>query len=226
MFHFFKRIIKFIYHKLKHGRQVSFDFSTTLGFYSTFEGYNKIYPHCTFTGKMGMGTYIARNSHIEGKIGRFTSIGPYCQVIIGTHPYTYPYVSTSPMFFSLAKQTGYTFANNQVYNEFRYAEDKYPIVIGNDCWIGQRVSIISGITIHDGAVILAGAMVTKDVPPYAIVGGIPAKIIKYRYKDEIISKLLEIKWWNKESKWLQKNWEYINDINKLLNINKHSQKIY
>ena len=76
--------------------------------------------------------------------------------MIGTHPYSVPYVSTSPMFFSLAKQTGYTFAKGQCFEEFRYAEGKYPVVIGNDCWIGQRVSIISGVTIHDGAVVLAG----------------------------------------------------------------------
>lgn len=216
MFHFFKQIIKFISYKIKYRRKVSFDFSTTIGFSSTFEGYNKIYHNCIFVGTMGMGTYIARNSHIEGKIGRFTSIGPYCQVIMGTHPYTYPYVSTSPMFFSLAKQTGYTFTEVQNFEELRHAEDKYPVVIGNDCWIGQRVSIISGATIHDGAVVLAGSIVTKDVPPYAIVGGIPAKIIKYRYDNETILKLLEIKWWNKDVKWLKKNCSKFSNLDAFL----------
>lgn len=212
MFRFVKRIIKYIYHKFNHGRCVSFDFSTVIGIHSTFEGCNKIYPHCVFVGDMGMGTYIAEYSRIEGKIGRFTSIGPYCQVVIGMHPYTYPFVSTSPMFFSLAKQTGYTFAKKQCFQEFKYAEGKYPVVIGNDCWIGQRVSIISGVTIHDGAVILAGAMVTKDVPLYAIVGGVPAEVLKYRYDKQTISRLLEMKWWNREREWLNENWEKFNDI--------------
>ena len=97
---FIKNIIKYFYHKLKNGRRVSFSISSVMGIHSTFEGYNKIYPHCAFTGKMGLGTYIAEHSHVEGKLGRFTSIGPYCQVIMGTHPYTYPFVSTSPMFFA------------------------------------------------------------------------------------------------------------------------------
>ena len=161
---------------------------------------------------MGLGTYIAEHSRIDGKIGRFTSIGPYCQVVIGTHPYSVPYVSTSPMFFSLAKQTGYTFAKGQCFEEFRYAEGKYPVVIGNDCWIGQRVSIISGVTIHDGAVVLAGAVVTKDVPPYAIVGGVPAKVLRYRYDEETIQKLLKSQWWNQDIKWFEKNWKCLNNI--------------
>lgn len=133
------------------------------------------------------------------------------------HGYTSLYLSLCIYFayvFSLAKQTGYTFAESQNFEELRYAEDKYPVVIGNDCWIGQRVSIISGATIHDGAVVLAGAIVTKDVPPYAIVGGVPAKVIGYRYDDETIQFLLKVKWWNKPVQLLKENWELFSDLNK------------
>ncbi|WP_416370947.1 CatB-related O-acetyltransferase [Vibrio cholerae] len=70
------------------------------------------------------------------------------------------------------------------------------MVIGNDVWIGQNVSLKAGIKIADGAVIAANAVVTKDVPPYAVVGGIPAKVIKYRFSESEICQLLELKWWN------------------------------
>ena len=69
-------------------------------------------------------------------------------------------------------------------------------VIGNDVWIGMDTTIMPGIKIGDGAVIGANAVVTHDIPPYAIVAGIPAKVIKYRFADEIINELLELQWWN------------------------------
>ncbi len=88
-------------------------------------------------------------------------------------------------------------------------------IIGNDCWIGENVFYVGGITIGDGAVVLAGAVVTKDVPPYAIVGGVPAKVLKYRYDDDTIQFLLRIKWWNNSIEWLRENWQLMTDIDKL-----------
>lgn len=75
-------------------------------------------------------------------------------------------------------------------------DNKGDIVIGNDIWIGYEAIVLSGVTIGDGAIIGARAVVTKDVPPYTIVGGIPAKQIRKRFSDEVISKLLELQWWN------------------------------
>src|SRR5690606_35624172 len=72
------------------------------------------------------------------------------------------------------------------------------IYIGNDVFIGMNVTILDGIRIGDGAVIGAGAMVSKDIPPYAIAVGNPIRIIRYRFNDELIKKLLEIKWWDWE----------------------------
>ena len=74
--------------------------------------------------------------------------------------------------------------------------NKGDIVVGNDVWIGMDVHIMAGVKIGDGAVIAAGAVVTKDVPPYAIVGGNPARVLKYRFSQDIIDKLLKIKWWD------------------------------
>lgn len=75
-------------------------------------------------------------------------------------------------------------------------EDYKPIIIGNDVWIGARVVILDGVKVGDGAVIATGAIVTKDVPPYAIVGGVPAKIIKYRASEEQIREYADSEWWN------------------------------
>ena len=89
------------------------------------------------------------------------------------------------------------------------------VEIGNDVWIGEGAFLVGGITIEDGAVILAHAVVTKDVPPYAIVGGVPARIIKYRYDEETIAFLLRVKWWNNSIDWFQQNWRLLTDIEKL-----------
>ncbi len=83
-----------------------------------------------------------------------------------------------------------------------------PINIGNDVWIGQNVVILPGVTIHDGGVCAAGAVVTHDVPPYTIVGGVPAKPIKKRYTDEIIDQLLKIRWWDWSDDKIKENIEY------------------
>lgn len=223
MLTFIKRIIKYLYLKIKWHKELTFNFNCDIGINSQFEGMNRIYFNTQFCGYMGRGSYIAPNSIIRGKIGRFTSIASRCYVVNGVHPYTYPYVSTSPIFISLYKQNGHTFVSEQKMQEHRYVFDKYEIVVGNDCWIGEGVTIIAGTSIGDGAVILAGAVVTKDVPPYAIVGGIPAKILKFRYNSDDISFLLKYKWWNKDISWLKNNTHLFHDINLLKN-NIHDSK--
>lgn len=209
MYFALKHYIKFLIVKFKNWNHLQVDSSCIVSMDSSFEGANKIYPNSSFSGSMGYGSYIGPNCEITAKIGRFTSIAPYVKTNRGIHPYTYPFATTCPMFFSMRKQNGHTFANRQMFNESK----EIPI-IGNDCWIGENAFICGGIKIGDGAVILAGAVVTKDIPPYAIAGGVPAEIIKYRYDEETIRFLNDVKWWNLERQWLKENYELLCNIDK------------
>ena len=158
----------------------------------------KIYYPAIISNDVGIGkkTYISPNSRISmTTIGKFCSIGPNFICGYGIHPING--ISTAPCFYSTLKQNGMTYTSEDK------IEERKRIIIGNDVFIGMNVSILDGITVADGAVIGAGAVVTKDVPPYAVVAGVPAKIIKYRFSEEQIEKLLKIKWWNFDDEKLQ-----------------------
>lgn len=206
----FKQIIGYVRLKLKWHGLVRFTSKADISAESSFEGANSIGDHTSFKGKMGYGSYSAGNCFIRADIGRFCSIGAGVWTLVGTHPISQPYATTSPMFFSLLRQSMVTFATEQ-----RFQEIFPPVQIGNDCWIGNNVQIVGGIVIGDGAVLLTGAVVTKNVPPYAVVGGVPAKILKYRYDDETIAWLLKARWWDKPIDWLRENWKLLCDIEKL-----------
>ncbi|MBQ9667026.1 MAG: CatB-related O-acetyltransferase [Bacteroidaceae bacterium] len=210
---YIKRILKYVIFRIRWRNKLKFDFTSVITKDCQFEGANKIYGYSKFCGSMGYGSYIAHHCEISANIGRFSSIASYVRTNCGIHPITYPYATCCPMFFSTQRQCGKTFADKMMFEEL-----KEPSKIGNDCWIGENVFFVGGLTIGDGAVVLAGAVVTKDVPPYAVVGGVPAKILKYRYDDETIKFLLDFQWWNKDVKWLSHNWALLCDIDKLKNI--------
>jgi chloramphenicol O-acetyltransferase type B len=133
-------------------------------------------------------SYIARNSRLSMvKIGSFCSLGPETLAGTGNHPVDH--LSTSPVFYSTMKQCGGTFALKDC------IEERQTIEIGHDTWLGARVFIRDGVKIGNGAIVAAGSVVVKDVPDYAIVGGVPARIIRFRYPPDVIEKLLEIQWW-------------------------------
>jgi acetyltransferase-like isoleucine patch superfamily enzyme len=164
-----------------------------------FEGYNVIGDNTEVaSSKIGLGTYIADKSVIKKAIiGRFCSIGSSVQTGLGVHPST-GFVSSHPSFYSTKKQAGFSFVDKDIFKEHLFidADGKYVVQIGNDVWVGNNVIIMDGIKIGDGAIIASGSVVTKDVVPYTIVGGIPAKFIKPRFDEQQVEKLLETKWWN------------------------------
>lgn len=137
---------------------------------------------------LGDYTYVNRDSKLlNTKTGKFCSIGPNVQIVLGKHPLDL--VSTHPAFYSINKAFK-TFSDTKYFNEYDH------VTIGNDVWIGEGVLIPAGVTIGDGAVITARAVVTKDVAPYSVVGGVPAKFIKYRFTEEIIEQIKATKWWD------------------------------
>lgn len=161
---------------------------------------------------LGYGSYITQNSRLERTVvGKYTSIASEVRTISGQHP-TDTFVSTYPAFFSENCVTGLNYNCGQSFGEIKYAREGYYVAIGNDVWIGQGVQIMQGVTVHDGAVIAAGAVVVKDVPAYAVVGGVPARLIRYRFGKEEIERLLEIKWWDKDNEWIESHRKDFADI--------------
>lgn len=164
---------------------------------------------------------------IVKEIGRFCSINETARVW-DNHPVDF--VTTSPMldyfmFYpwekqrvreSLIDQFG-VYKSNTLHRTSALRQDN-PIKIGNDVWIGANAVILPGVSIGDGAIIAAGAVVTKAVPPYAIVGGVPAKIIKYRFDTKVIEQLLKIKWWDWDIEKIEKNIEYLYQPEKLISV--------
>ena len=195
-----KSWIKRNYYRLYcYKKKVKFGKNVLLNFKNHFEGWNVIGRNSVIaTSSIGLGTYIADNSSIKhAVVGKFCSIGSNVQTGLGMHP-SRLFVSTHPAFFSTRKQAGFSFVENDIFEEqiFIDSQRKYVVKIGNDVWLGNNVIILDGLKVGDGAIVATGSVVTKDVLPNAIVGGIPAKFIRFRFTEKQIEKIMEVKWWD------------------------------
>lgn len=161
---------------------------------------------------IGVGVDINDYSYISapGVVIENTSIGKFCSIAlgvkIGLSSHNYNYVTTHPFILE-----GKLIAKNQ---ESHGIITK--TIIGNDVWIAADAIIFSGIKIGDGAVIASGSIVTKDVPNYTIVAGVPAKIMKKRFNDHTIKRLMDIKWWNWDNDKINENLKLFKDTEKFI----------
>jgi len=178
--------------------------------------YNTFYSNCYISNSfIGDFVYVGERTQIRNTtIGKFCSIASDVKIGLGMHPTNF--ISTFPAFFSTKKQCQFTFAIKNHFEEMGSAK------IGNDVWIGVNAIIMDNVTIEDGAIIAAGSVVTKDVEPYAIVGGCPARLIRKRFSDDKIEKLLKLKWWNKEYSWLKENYTLLTDSQALFETNENN----
>lgn len=149
---------------------------------------------------IGRYSYVGLNNWVcIADVGQFCSFATNVNIGLGNH--TMNYLSTSPIFTEPNNGTGASWTTKDCSKPFLRSK------IGNDVWIGTGAMVIGGVNIGDGAVIAAGAIVTKDVPPYAIVAGNPARVIRYRFSEDKIKELLELKWWDWPDEKLKANIE-------------------
>jgi acetyltransferase-like isoleucine patch superfamily enzyme len=150
--------------------------------------------------EVGAYSYMHNGSLFNASIGRFCSIGKRFTTLQPNHPTDW--ISTHPFQYQALESIFRSPSESIVYDYEKFEQlkrgssnKKIGCNIGNDVWIGSDVTILNGLTIGDGAIIGAGSLVTKNIEPYSIVGGNPAKVIKYRFDNHIVMELLEIKWW-------------------------------
>ena len=169
--------------------------------------------------KLGFGSYINNNGDFsDTTIGKYTSIGANVSTVIGRHPLS-KQAAMHPAFTNPNKLFGFSYAENKT-----FMDTLGHIEIGNDVWIGNNVLIMDGVKIGDGAVVGTGALVTKDLPPYSINTGVPAKTRRYRFEPKLAEALLEFKWWDRDESWIKANIDSFKDAEKLIEVMRASDE--
>lgn len=183
----------------------------------TFSRNNKVYKYARLRDvRLGRFSYISRDTQVYSAIiGDFSCIGPDTMIGPGEHPVK-GYVTSHPAFYSTLAQAGITFSDRDYVNEIPQT------IIGHNVWIGARCVIRAGVTIGDGAVIAAGAVVTKNVEPYTVCGGVPARLIHRRFDAETEQFISQSKWWEWDEKELASNAHLFRDVNLFVKQNQPS----
>lgn len=181
------KYIEFIYRK----RDVRIAQGCTIDIGSHFEGHNRIGRNSFFSGSLGRCTYLGEGCHITASVGRYTCIASNVVTPRGEHP-TREWVTVHPAFYSTKRQCGTTYCDEDCFDEVTKE-----VTIGSDVWIADSCIILGGVVIGDGAIVAAGSVVTKDVEPYAIVAGNPARLIRYRFDEETLGRIKSAKWWER-----------------------------
>lgn len=159
-------------------------------------------------------TYIEVGTRISAAdVGRFCSIAPYAMIGLAEHPVE-RFVSTHPIFYRRMPALSYDLVDRDHHQEISRTR------IGNDVWIGAHACVRGGLEIGDGAVIGAGAVVTRDVPPYAIYAGVPARLVRYRFDPATIEFLLAFKWWERDLDWLREHIDELHDVERFVDRNR------